>query len=211
MATTRDEPGTISGRIESANPAALAVATRAGTDAGVWTNDDVDPADGALYRLEAGPDGRLVAPINSGQDRLLLVGADRPTKDLVVRTDPGSIEVDLALDPRPIRVGQEVVDAVTYLRSLDVYEVDLAKGERVTAEVSSATGGAAVMVVPPGTSWGGSTLYEGDVNDDQVHEGAFGVVATGTFTADVPGRYQLLVLSTIRLAATYRLRLERAS
>ncbi|HWJ61166.1 MAG TPA: serine protease [Acidimicrobiales bacterium] len=180
--------------------AASEAALRAGKGGSLWSLaafDDIEP-------LELDADGSAVLDIEEGEDLIVLVGSDGA--DAVdVATSPGSVEVAISTEPRPLVVGDEVLEAVGYLDAVDVYELELGADEEVVIEAESASGDMAFLVAAPGESWLDAPEFDETASGYAGSGGMLGLDEHGTFTADGAGTYTVVAYSVDDTPTAYRL------
>lgn len=184
-----------------ANDAARAAAE----EGGFWSLvafDDVDP-------LELDDEGSIALEVEEGEDLLVLVGSDRPaTVDL--RTSPGSAELPIVPEAKPIAVGDAVEASVGYLDALDVYEVDLAAGDRITIDAESASGDMAFLVAGPGQPWYDAPGFDETGSPHSGPGGMLGLDEHTELAAAASGTHTIVVYAADDTPTAYRLTLADA-
>jgi S1-C subfamily serine protease len=107
-------------------------------------------------------------------------------------------------EAQPIELGRTVSGTLGYFELDDVYTLDLHAGDKLHVTATSPQGDPAVLILPPGGSFGDLHLV------DDGGGGLYELDADGDYTAPTDGTYRFGVLTYDGVVTGYRFTLERA-
>ena len=150
-------------------------------------NADAPVAPG-VYEVELAAyiDTSVIVSIASGGPRTVTIRSSEPLVPLPAR------------ERAPVVIGETVDGVVGFLDDADIYEAELAEGDRLDLAARSPQGDMALYVLPPGGSLADLERF------DDSGGGLYGLDAEGTVTAGTAGTYVILVATLDTLITGYR-------
>ncbi len=142
------------------------------------------------YVLESGPDGSysIDVPADSGVMIVLARAVtDEPVEVSFTSNLPLAILVDND-DAATISLGDRLEGIIEPLEFQDIFSIDLTAGQSIEITAASPTGDMTFCVLAPGERFSPDSFT---INDSDV--GLGGLDASDTFTAEVDGRYRIIV------------------